>query len=216
MRVVAIIVLSLSTVGCWGQVETPFPDGLIPLEENPLPLPMGTADTPLPTEIRVEGVPGRPYDSVYARGFIDAPLDAVWGAWREPVVGVDRRSVSEWSVETIDDPQYALSYVVRSIRFDIVNVEWWTTWRQGVVDGTADDPTLVAIRWQKTDGASILRVIEGSLVLRAIGDGSVTELDLVYHADALGAGLEDYVRYIEEMLGDFRAVLRGEPLPELP
>lgn len=189
--------------GCWGNEATSFPPGLEPLEENPLEVPAEGWIT--------EGVDGPRYETVYARGIFDAPIGEVWGAFRDPIVGTDQRGADEWSVEALDDPEYDVSFVVRSVAYEIITVEWWTTWRHGVVEGTREEPELVAIRWQKTDGSTILRLIEGSLVLRPAGEG--TEIDLVYHVDAVGAGLDDYLLYVEDTLTDARAVLNGEPVP---
>ena len=79
--------------------------------------------------------------------------------------------------------------------------------------GTPEAPELVAIRWQKTDGSTILRLIEGSIVLSPAGDGDVTEIELVYRVDALASGVEDYSRYVNDVFADARAVLHGEALP---
>ncbi|MCB9592415.1 MAG: hypothetical protein H6719_06765 [Sandaracinaceae bacterium] len=199
--------------GCWGDEVSPFPPGLEPLEANPIEPPAGTVDDPYPEGWTLDAVDGPRFDTVYARGYFAAPLADVWAAFQNPLVGTDRRSADEWTIEPLDDPSYDVSYVVHSTTYEIVTVQWSTTWRQGVVEGTAEAPELVAIRWQKTDGSTILRLIEGSLVLRAVGDGSATELDLVYHVDAVAAGIDQFVLYVEDTLNDARALLRGEPLP---
>lgn len=206
--------LALSLVGCFGNEETEFPDGLEPLEENDLAPPEGTAEDPYPEEFVVEGRSERSYDVVLGRGYIQAPLAEVWAAYRDPAVGADRRTTAgEWSPMTLEDPMYDFSYVIHHIARDIVTVEWDVTWRHGVVTGTVEEPEVVAMRWQKTNGSTLIRVIEGSIVLRPVGDGSVTEVELAYHASATGASLDTYMRYMRDIYDDALATVRGEPLP---
>ncbi|MBX3270393.1 MAG: hypothetical protein KF729_09045 [Sandaracinaceae bacterium] len=205
--------LGASLAGCWGNEPSAFPAGLEPLEDNPLPPLAGTADEPFPEGWALEGVDGPRHDTVYARGYLAASPAAVWAAFRDPRVGVDRRSADEWEVEPLEDPAYDEAYVIHATAYEIVRVDWSTTWRHGLVAGTPEAPELVAIRWQKTDGSTILRLIEGSLVLRATADPAVTELDLVYRVDALASGVSEYMRYVEDTLRDARAVVHGDPLP---
>ncbi len=206
--------LAASVAGCWGNEPTEFPPGLEPLEDNPVAPPAGTAEDPYPEGWVLEGVDGPRHDTIYARGYLRAPLAAVWAAFRDPRVGADLRSADEWSVEPLDDPGYDEAYVIHCTAFEIVTVDWWTTWRHGVVTGTVEAPELVSIRWQKTDGSTILRLIEGSIVLRPTPDGASTELDLVYRVDALASGVSDYSRYVEDTLTDARALVHGEPIQE--
>ncbi|MEQ8722906.1 MAG: hypothetical protein RID81_16560 [Sandaracinaceae bacterium] len=206
--------LALSLVGCFGNEETEFPDGLEPLEENDLAPPEGTADDPYPEEFVLEGMSSGRYDIVLGRGYIQAPLVDVWAAYREPAVGADRRTTSgEWSPMAVEDSTYDDEYIIHHIARDIVTVEWDVTWRHGVVTGTVEEPELVAIRWQKTNGSTLIRIIEGSLVLRPVGDGSVTEVELAYHASATGASLDTYVRYMGDIYDDAVATVHGEALP---
>ena len=205
--------LALLLAGCFGTEETMFPDGLEPLEENTLAPPMGTADDPFPEEYVLEGTEGRRYDTLLGRGYIQAPLADVWAAYQNPAVGADRRTSPDWSSTPLEDPEYDASYVVHHVTTEIVTVEWDVTWRHGLVEGTAEAPELVAIRWQKTDGSTLISVIEGSLILRPAGDGSVTELELAYHASATGAGLDSFTQYMRDVYDDAVAVTHGDPLP---
>ena len=213
MRALPLVALAAVLSGCFGNEATVFPEGLEPLSENGVALPDASAGEPLPDVITVESIDGGRYDTVYARGYVRAPITEVWAALRDPAVGTDRRSASEWSFEPIEGSGYDDSYEVYCVTYDIVTVEWWTTWRHGVVEGTPEAPEVVAVRWQKTEGSTILRVIEGSIVLRAVGEA--TELDLVYHTDALGASHEQYVQYVHDVIADLRATLAAEPLPDL-
>jgi len=204
--------IALLLSGCLGSEATEFPPGLEPLEDNLVEAPMGSIDDPYPEGWVLEGFDRGPYDTVHARGYMSAPVAEIWQAFRNPDVGADRRTAAEWRSEALEEEAYE-SFVVHSVVHDIVTVEWSTTWRLGLVAGTEAEPDAVAIRWQKTEGASILRLIEGSLVLRAAGDGSVTEIDLIYNVNALGAGLTEYELYVEDILRDALAVAKGDPLP---
>lgn len=200
--------------GCFGTEVTEFPDGLEPLDENDLEPPMGTADDPYPEEYVLEGTHSGAYDLILGRGYIQAPLADVWAAYQNPAVGADRRTSPDWSSTPIEGSTYDASYVVHHITYDIVTVEWDVTWRHGLVEGTIEEPEIVAIRWQKTDGSTLIRTIEGSLVLRSVGDGDVTEVELAYHANATGASLDSYLQYMRDVYDDAVAVSHGQPLPE--
>lgn len=206
------VVLAALTTGCFGNEVTPFPDGLEPLGENTLEGP-GTPSDPYPEDYQVEGTSGGRFETVLGRGYIHAPLAQVWTAMRNPAVGADRRTSPEWTSSPLAEEGYDFSYAVQHVAHDIVTVEWEVTWRHGVVEGTVEAPELVAIRWQKTDGSTLLRVLEGSLVLRPVGDGSITELELVYHASATGGSLDAYMRYMRDIFDDAVAVTHGDPLP---
>lgn len=209
LPVVALVLLA----GCFGTEMTEFPDGLEPVAENLLAPPMGTADDPYPEEYILEGTEGGRSDLVLGRGYIHAPIREVWTALQNPAVGADRRTSPEWTTSPLEDPQYESTYTVDHIANDIVTVEWEVTWRHGLVEGTPEAPEVVAIRWQKTDGSTLISVIDGSLILRPVGDGSVTELELAYRANATGGGLENYTRYMRDVYDDALAVLNDRELP---
>ena len=207
-----LVAMALLAVGCFGTEVTEFPDGLEPLGENDLAGPGTTAD-PYPEEYELVGMGGGRFDRVLGRGYIHAPIEEVWAALQDPSVGADRRTSPEWSSDPITDTPYDASYVVHHITYDVVTVEWDVTWRHGVVTGTAEAPELVAIRWQKTNGSTLISVIQGSLLLRPAGDGSITELELVYHASAAAADTDTYVRYMQDVFNDAVAMTHGEALP---
>lgn len=194
-------------------METEFPDGLEPLEENEVAPPEGTDADPYPEEFVIESMAAGRYDTILGRGYIQGSLADVWAAYRTPAVGADRRTSPEWSSTPGDAGEYDDVYVVHHIAHDIVTVEWDVTWRHGLVEGTAEEPELVAIRWQKTDGSTLVSIIEGSLVLRPTEDGSATEVELAYHASATGASTATYERYMRDVYDDAVAQTHGDPLP---
>ncbi len=207
-----IVGLALLGAGCFGSETTEFPEGLEPLGENDLEGP-GTPDDPYPEEFQVEGENGARFSTVLGRGYIHAPPADVWAAYRDPAVGADRRTSPGWTSEPVADHPYDDSYVIHHIATEIITVEWDVTWRHGLVEGTPEEPELVSIRWQKTDGSTAIAVLEGSILLRPVGDGDITEVELVYHANAIGAGTDRFMRYMQDIYEDAVAVTHGEPLP---
>jgi len=208
-----VVGVALLASGCFGNEVTEFPDGLEPLGDNDIDPPEGTADDPCPEEYVLEASGGSRFDTILGRGYIKAPIEDVWAAYRDPAVGADRRTSPEWSTTPLEDPQYDDSYLVHHVAHDIVTVEWDVTWRHGLVAGTDEAPELVSIRWQKTNGSTLISVIEGSLLLTPACDGAATELELVYHASAAGSGTDTYLRYQRDIFEDAVAVTHGRPLP---
>jgi len=204
--------VTLALVGCFGNESTVFPPGLDPLGDNELSGP-GTEADPHPEAFEVEGIEGGRYDTMLGRGYVHAPPIDVWNAFREPIVSVDRRRTAEWSSDRNDGSGYDDSYVVHHVVHDLVTVEWSVTWRHGVVTGTLDAPELVSIRWQKTEGSTLISRIEGSILLRPVGDGSITEIELVYHTRSVGAGVAEQRLYLEDVYNNVVALAHGEPLP---
>lgn len=204
--------VGLFVAGCFGSEMTEFPAGLEPLGDNDLAGP-GTADDLYPEAIELEAGRGPGYDLILGRGYVGAPLVEVWAALRDPAVSVDRRTTSEWSSDPVEDHPYDDSYLVHHVADNIITVEWTTTWRHGVVEGTLDAPELVAVRWQKTEGSTAISLIEGSILLRPVGNGSITELELVYHVNTLGADRDTQLRYMQDMFDNAVALAHGEPLP---
>ncbi len=208
----ALLAGALAATGCFGNEVTEFPEGLEPLGENTLPGP-GTPEDPTPEAFQLEGMDGSRFSTVLGRGYIHAPIADVWAAYRDPAVGADRRTSPEWTSEPVADHPYDDSYVIYHVAHDIVTVEWWVTWRHGLIEGTAEAPELVSIRWQKTEGSTLISRIEGSILLRPAGDGSITEVELVYHASAAGSDTDTYARYMNDVFNDAVAVTHGLPLP---
>lgn len=216
MNAVRAVVLgaALLASGCFGTEVTEFPEGLEPLGDVMIEGP-GTPEDPYPEEFIIEGMDGSRFSTITGHGYILAPPSVVWAAYRNPAVGADRRTSPEWTSEpvSVEGTPYDDSYVVYHVAHDIVTVEWWVTWRHGLIEGTQESPELVSIRWQKTEGSTLISRIEGSLILEPAGDGSVTEISLVYHASAAGSGTDTYVRYMQDVYNDARALSHDEPLP---
>jgi hypothetical protein len=191
----------LLLAACGGR-EVPFPDGLEPLETNTAVFPEDEAEI-LAFECGAAG----DWDFCHARGFVHADVADTWDALKEPDVGVDRRRVEEWTVEHDVEDGYDVSYRVHTRVEDLVTVEYDLTWRQGAVD---DD--IAAIRWQKTEGSSLVEVLEGSVVLEQQGD--VTAVEIVQHLGTPAANdVENMQAYLEDLHRSVVAWTRGDELP---
>ncbi len=209
-RTALFAALSLTMVsGCLKDEETPFPAGLEPLEDNTAVFPEDGSET-----LNVVG--GETDDWVFAhsRGYVHAPLADTWAAFRDPAVNTDRRRVSEYSTEPVDDADVDYSYVIHTTVHDIIDVDYDITWRHGLKDGTLELPESAAIRWQKTFGAAIIETLEGSIVLRE-GDDGITEVEIIQHLGAPGRESEEIEQFHLDMHADAVATVNGVALDEL-
>jgi hypothetical protein len=209
----------LLALGCAGEEDTPFPDGLSPLEDNLAPAPTGTADDPWPEAVEV--VSGTAEDWVYAhaRGYVHAPVDAVWAALRDPDVIVDRRRVSAYSTTEVDDPAYDYAYRVDHTVEDIVTVEYVVEYRHGVWEGSLEAPLSAAFRWQKIEGSSFIELLEGSGLVAAVEDPDaveVTEVQLIEHLGAALTEPEEIALYLQDVFDSAVSVAHGGEPVEFP
>src|SRR6185312_13733089 len=122
--------------GCQHDVQTSFPPGLSPLEDDPAPAPAATPTDPYPETIDVQAGNDGKSDYVHATGYVHASIEDVWAAMKDPAVVVDRHHVDAWSstpnVETGYDVSFRTDYTVNNL----VTVQFSLTWREGVVEGT--------------------------------------------------------------------------------
>jgi hypothetical protein len=168
-----------------------------PLEPCTAPFPAGDG-----AELRPEAIGavlrGRREGHLWAhaKGYVHAPLGAVWGALRDP--GVSRLSSVQWQAVAEADPPapigFRVDYRFRVLVFD---VRWQVAYRGGALAGSLDrldDPgATIGFRWDKSTGTPHIRVLSGSLVAREAAPG-VTALELVAWLDADRTGEPDAVR----------------------
>ena len=196
-------------MACSSGTELPeIPDNLAPLAAN-------TAPAPAEGEEGFLTVSGEEfdYDWVHDQGFIHAPVDAVWEAFQDLEVVVDRAAVSEYSMVPYDDSRFDVSFQVRNLVEDILTVEYVREWRQSLLHSSDEGAELVAIRFEKTEGAEVIEMMVGSVILTGTDEGH-THLDIVEHLSAMQRGAEPIVAYVEDLYEDARAFSHGEPLPE--
>ena len=191
--------LTLLCAGCFGNEKTTFPAGLEPLEDC-IAEPPASQDEPYPEDISfARGT--NPLDWVHARAFVHAPIARTWEALRDIDVCVDNGRVDQWSVTYDVEEGYDYSYRIHNVSDDIITVEFDITWRHGAVEGPLDDPDLVAIRYQKTNGTEFIDLLTGSILLHEIDEG-ITELEMVEHLDAAAAGTAEIEAYFNDIFGD--------------
>jgi len=197
--------------GCQDDVSTPFPPGLEPLEDDPVP-----AVTSGFTEVLVTQTSDTDYIHVYGRGYVLVPPATLWQAAQAPDPMVAICSTDQQQVTVGNEPTYAYSFLVHYIVNNILTVEWDDQWRYGVIDGTAAAPTLGMIKHQKVQGSDFIRLSEGTIQVLATADPGVTELAFVEHLDSVGASTADVLKGIQHNYDALVAVGHGQPIPPCP
>lgn len=202
--------MAITLAGCFGDVETVFPDGLEPLEATrALPFDEGSC----PEGPNLAQGEREAHAWVHLRGCLPGTLSEVWSVLRTPEVTVDRRAVDTWSVTLDTDPTYAFSYTVANEVKRVITVNYELAWRQDVVTGSLDAPEVVAARWQKVRGSEVISLLEGSFVAKPRGDDAV-ELEVVYRQDGAFRDKDAILAYVRDFFASALAVTRGEPLPD--
>lgn len=213
-----LFVLPLVAAGCWGNEVTEFPTGLEPLDgANRATRPALLADGSLPETMTFTRGETNDWEWVHGRGFVKAPLAETWKAFQDPLVVIDRRQVDEWTVDEDVEAGFDRSFVVHNRVFDFITVEFDMTWRQSVVEGDAESPEVVAMRFQKTFGTVFIDILRGSVVLRAAPeDEGVTEVEFVEHIDAAQGGADRINKYLVDLHGSVVERAHGRELPVYP
>lgn len=211
LRSAAMILLGASCFpACFGDDLTTFPPGLEPLEDNTALAPTGAE--PFPEVLTIVTGTGPEHAWGHARGFIRRDLKTTWAAMRTPEVSVDRRQVDEWTVDEDTEPEYPFSYVIHNTVRRLIVVRFDVAWRHGVATGDLERPQVVAGRWQKTFGSTVISLLRGSYVAREVAPG-VTEIELVQHLSALQGGPTPIESFLGDYFASVRAAAHGEPLP---
>lgn len=212
-----LLVLTLLP-GCWGNESTPFPPGLEPLEDNTAPRLRPTATDSYPEGLsEVWGSNG--YDWVHARGFVKAPAAVVWAALKDGDLVADKKNTDGQTVRYGTQPEYAWSYEIDYHRSEIIDVDWTEQYRFGVIEGSDEELELGMVRYQKVEGFSLIHLIEGSALVRAV-DAQTSELELVKHVDAYMAGVSDirdaFADLYAKILARAHASATRPPAPRAP
>jgi hypothetical protein len=203
--------------GCFGNEITIFPPGLEPAAEvNEASFPVGDAADPYPERLEVvltyaENARGRP-PSVHARGYVHAPLADVWVALRNPDVSADRRSFDAYTVVHDVEPEYDFSYRIDAVIHNIITVEYATTFRHGVIDGSVEMPSAIVASWQKTSGSTVISELRGSAIARAVTP-EVTSLELIQYSRSAASNHADNELYLRNVYAGVVALSHGLPLP---
>jgi hypothetical protein len=210
-RAVLVAAIAASSVaslgGCQDDIETPFPAGLEPLEDNKL---AANPDGPFVEELRVMSS-NTDMIRVYARGFVLAPIDQVWEASKNPEANVAKCSTTTQTITPDNETQYESSFLVHYVVNDILTVEWDDQWRYGRIT-----PELGMIKHQKVQGSDFISLSEGTIQVLATSDPGVTELSFVEHLEAIQATASDVVEGVQHNYDALVAVAHGNPIPPCP
>ena len=199
---------------CQDNIATPFPPGLEPIEDDPVPVQQGGArDETLVTQAMDDG---NGVIHVYGRGYVLAAPDKVWLASKTPTVMIAVCSTDAQTVTANDEPSYEFSFVVHYVVHNFVTVEWDDQWRYGTVVGTPEAPELGMIKHQKTAGSDFLTLSEGTVQVSATDDPEVTELAFVELLQAAGGGDSDVIKGVQHNYDAMVAAAHGNAIPACP
>lgn len=193
-----------------------FPPGLSPLEDCAAQAPDPDASGALPETFNLVIQDDRDPPWLHLHGYVHASVADTWAALQVTEVNVDRRSVSEWSVQDFNNPDwdYAPNYLISNLVEEVIDIEFDIEWRHGLVEGTDADPALVAIRYELLDGDIFLPLLTGSILLNpAADDPSVTEIQLVETIDAARDPAGQAAQYTQDLFNEVVATVHGEALP---
>jgi hypothetical protein len=207
MRFTWPLLLSLVVAACQGDVTTPFPPGLEPLEENTVP------DTDDRSEVlRTKSVSGG-FIRVHGRGYVHASPAAVWAAALMPEAMIARCSTDKQEITLDTEPEYEFSFLVHYTRHEILTIEWDDQWRYGIVDGTAEEPRIGMIRHQKVQGSDFIELSAGSVQVLATDDPDISELAFVEHLDAIAGSASDVTAGMQSNYDALVELAHGRPIP---
>jgi hypothetical protein len=199
-------------IACQHEETTTFPPGLAPLEPDPAPPPAATSTDQYPESLDLQQGSDAVSNYVHATGYVDAPIEQVWTAMKNPAVVVDRHNITsytvDWNVETGYDVSFRTDYVVDGI----VDVDFDLTWREGVYGGSEANPTVVSVVYQKTYGSSFVSYMAGSIELTAV-NANVTELQFAQRMNATETDSNNIAAWTTEMFASIVATVHGQPLP---
>lgn len=201
-------------VGCQDNISTPFPPGLEPIEDDPVPVQQGGARTEMLVTQAMDDNAGVRH--AYGRGYVLAPPGQVWLAVKAPEVMFARCSTDARTVTPNDEPDYEFSFLVHYVVHNVLTIEWDDQWRFGTVEGTPEAPTLAMIKHQKIAGSDFITLSEGTVQLNATDDPAVTELAFVEILDAAGGSDADVVKGLQVNYDAMVAVAHGNPIPPCP
>lgn len=184
-----------------------FPPGLEPLEPLEVSCSGGVG------ELATRSGEAEDFDWTHGCGTLEATLDEVYAAMQDTEVAVDQRSVDVWTREDGVEPEHDVSFALQNTVYDIITVEFETTWRGGALSG--DDKaglTELGARYQMTVAPEVITLIEGSVFATDNGDGTV-EIQIIDHLDALRGGTDITELKVKDYFADVQAHVAGEPIP---
>jgi len=192
--------------------ETTMKAGVNPLEDNTAPLPVQAGDGH-PETLSVATGSNDSYIWAHGRGYVKAAPAAVWKILQDPEVVADRHAPDSHSYAIHSEPKYAFSFRMHYVAGGGF-AEWWENWRYAAMQGTFEAPELGIIRYQKTDGTSWIKVLEGSITVRAIsGEANACIFENIHHIKDPQSDAASAKKTLDAEFGSVLARLRGKPLP---
>ncbi|HEY1546441.1 MAG TPA: hypothetical protein VGG28_01405 [Kofleriaceae bacterium] len=205
-----LLVLLVVCAACQHDIKTPFPPGLEPLENNPVP-----EQTAPYTETLATATGSSSEVQVYARGYVLADPATVWAATKTPAAVAATCTTDAQSYTVGNQPQYEFSFLVAYTVNDVLTVQWNDQWRYGTID-SAPDPFFGMIKHQKTDGSSFITTSEGTIEVTATDDPNVTELAFVEHLQAIAGSSDDVISSTTHVFDSIVALSHGGVIPPCP
>lgn len=209
VAVLALVLLS----GCQDNVTTPFPVGLEPLEENPVP-----EDDGHPEAIAIQ-TSSKDFIHVYGRGYVHASPGIVWAATKMPEVMAAVCHTTSHSIMVGAEPgseAYELAYEIHYYVDDILDVEWDDAWRYGTIAGTPDAPQIGMMKHQKVSGSDFITLSAGTVEVLATDDPDVTEISFVEYLDAVQASTGDVSGSVKHNFDTIVAAVHETVVPKCP
>jgi len=197
----------LACMGCQHDVKSPFPPGLEPLEDNPVP----EQSAPY-TETLATAVGSGSEVQIYARGYVLADPATVWAATQTPQAVVATCTTDAQSFTIDDEPQYEFSFIVSYTVNEVLTVQWDDQWRYGTIDA---DPFFGMIKHQKIDGSSFITTSEGTIQVTDAGAGA-TEVAIVEHLQAVAGSSDDVLKSTNHVFASIVAVAHDASIPPCP
>ncbi len=204
-------VFILALAACQHSVKTPFPPGLEPLEDNPVPEETSPYD-----ETLVVASKDTDYIHVYARGYVLVSPAQYWASVLVPQPYVATCSTTSQTYDEGNDPSYEYSLLIHYTYVDVLTVQWDDQWRFGIVEGSDAAPTIAMAKHQKTQGSSFIGLSEGTIEVLATDDPDVTELSFVEHLNATSASADQVTKNIQHNYDALKALAHGQPVPACP
>ncbi|MEC8425721.1 MAG: hypothetical protein VX000_18180 [Myxococcota bacterium] len=204
----SILVLLPLAFGCTDKTEKQaFPAGLEPLGA------LEARCSGAVGEVTTVNGQSETFDWTHGCGTLETTLEDVYLALQDTVVAVDQRSVDEWTREDGVEPEYDVSFALQNTVYDIITVEFETTWRAGaLVADDKDGMSEIGARYQMTAAPQVITLIEGSVYAANNGDGTV-EVQINDHLDALRGGTDITELKVSDLFADIDAHTRGDPIP---
>jgi hypothetical protein len=203
------LVLVVAVAACQHDIKTPFPPGLEPLENNPVP-----EQTAPYAETLATATGSGSEIQVYARGYVLADPATVWAATKTPQAVAATCTTDAQSYTIGDEPQYEFSFVVAYTVNDVLTVQWNDQWRYGTIDA---EPFFGMIKHQKTDGSSFITLSEGTIEVTVTDDDpNVTELAFVEHLEAIAGSSGDVIESTTHVFDSIVALSHGGVIPPCP